>query len=260
MASGPSRGDVLTAVRSAFERERSPTMAQLAAVAGVSMRQLYRLFDSRANLLREIDLDSPPDAHERILEAAFELLGQSGLADLSMDELATRADVSRATLYRLFPGKPALFRELITTYSPWEPIARVLELHLSAGDLEPEHVIPDVAQALAEALTDRSAVLLRMVFEMSRGDPDTIEGAQRSMARGLPDLIRYLSEQMAAGRLRRTHPVLALQLLAGPIVAHELTRPLAALIGFTPSRQAVVVEVVKFWLEGMSPPSDPPHA
>jgi len=163
-------------------------------------------------------------------------------------------------LYRLFPGKSALFRELLTTYSPWEPVARVLESHTSAGDLTPEHVIPDVAQALAEALTDRSAVLLRMVFEMSKGDPDTIEGVQRSMARGLPDLIQYLSEQMAAGRLRHTHPVLALQLLAGPIVAHELTRPLAALVGFTPSRPSLVAEVAQFWLEGMSPPSDTPRA
>ena len=253
MPTAQSRDAVLTAVRGAFERERSPTMTQLAAAAGVSMRQLYRLFESRENLLRELDRESPPGARERVLEAAFELLGQSGLADLSVDELAARANVSRATLYRLFPGKSALFRELIATYSPWEPIARVLDAHANAADLAPEHVIPDVAQALAGALTDRSAVLLRMVFEMSKGDPDTTEGVQRSVSRGLPDLIRYLSEQMDAGQLRRMHPVLALQLLAGPIVAHELTRPLAALVGFTSSRQAIVAEVAKFWLEGMSP-------
>ena len=234
-------------------------MAQLAAAAGISIRQLYRLFDNRENLLRELERESTPGSRERILEAAFELLGQSGLADLSMDELASHADVSRATLYRLFPGKSALFSELLTKYSPWEPVGGVLESHASTGDLDPEHVIPDVAQALAQALTDRSAVLLRMVFEMSKGNPDTIEGVQRSMARGLPDLIRYLSEQMAAGHLRRTHPVLALQLLAGPIVAHELTRPLAAMVGFTSSRQQVVGEVVEFWLRAMSPSSDAPH-
>jgi AcrR family transcriptional regulator len=252
MPTGQSRAAVLDAARSAFERDRSPTMAQLAAAAGVSMRQLYRLFDNRQNLLRELEHASAPDARERILEASFALLGRSGLADLSMDELAASADVSRATLYRLFPGKAALFRELITTYSPWEPIARVLESHATSGDLAPEHVIPEVAQALADALSDRSAVLMRMVFEMSKGDPDATEGVQRSMQRGLPDLIRYLGEEMASGRLRRMHPVLALQLLAGPIVAHELTRPLAALVGFTASRQYVVAEIVTFWLEGMS--------
>jgi len=40
-----------------------------------------------------------------------------------MDELAEASSVSRATLYRLFPGKSALFREVIQTFSPWEAVA-----------------------------------------------------------------------------------------------------------------------------------------
>jgi AcrR family transcriptional regulator len=173
-----------------------------------------------------------------------------------MDELAARANVSRATLYRLVPGKAALFRELIATYSPWEPIARVLESAGPATNDTPERVIPNVARALSEALSGRTAVLLRMVFDMARGDPDTAEGVQRAMSRGLPDLIAYLDRQMAAGRLRRTHPVLALQLLAGPIVAHELTRPLAAMIGFTPPRDQLAEEVACSWLRAMAPGHD----
>ncbi len=226
-------------------------MLELAAAAGVSMRQLYRLFGSRDNLLRALDQELPPGARERIREAAFSVLGQSGLADLSMDEVADRADVSRATLYRLFPGKPALFRELIAAYSPWEPIARVLDDF--APDALPGEVIPRVAHALAEALADRSAVLLRMVLEMSRGDSDTNEGVQRSMQRGLPDLMRYLGQQMAAGRLRQMHPVMAAQLLAGPIVTHEVTRPLGALVGYAATREAMAAEVADAWLRAMAP-------
>jgi AcrR family transcriptional regulator len=254
MPVGSSRDAVLMQVRRALGDCRSPTMLELAAAAGVSMRQLYRLFGSRDHLLRELDQDLPPGARERVLDAAFELLGHSGLADLSMDDLAVRAEVSRATLYRLFPsGKPALFRELIRAYSPWEPIARVLE---GAEDSPPEDVMPHVAQALAEALTDRSRVLLRMVFEMSRADPDATEGVQRSMQRGLPDLVRYLGKHMAAGRLRRMHPVFAVQLLAGPIVTHEMTRPLAALVEYAPSREQFVTQVVDAWLRAMAPDAD----
>lgn len=219
------------------------------------MRQLYRRFGSRDNLLRELEQEISPDTRQRVLEAAFELLGESGLADLSMDDLPVRAGVSRATLYRLFAGKPALFRALIERYSPWEPIARVVE-ELGPDSPRPEHVIPLVAKALSQALSDRSAVLLRMVFEMSRADPDTTEGVRLSMRHGLPDLIRYVDEQMQAGTLRRMQPVLAIQLLVGPIVTHELTRPLAALIGYLPSREHFATQVAEFWLRSMTPEED----
>ena len=73
------------------------------------------------------------------------------------------------------------------------------------------------------------------------------------MARGLPDLVQYLSRQMEAGRLRRMHPVLAFQLLAGPIVAHLLTRPLAeSLIGFRTPPSEAVDQIVQAWLRAMA--------
>jgi hypothetical protein len=41
-----------------------------------------------------------------------------------------------------------------------------------------------------------------------------------------------------------------------PSPPHELTRPLAALVGFATSRQEVVAQVVEFWLEAMFLPPD----
>jgi AcrR family transcriptional regulator len=231
-----------------------PTMEELAAAAGISLRTLYRLFGSRQDLLRLLDHESPPSSRARVLEAALELVGQHGLAELSMDELAIEAGVSRATLYRLFPGKSALFRELIRTYSPWEPVAEAIE---AAPDSPPAELMPKVGRALAGALSGRTGLLLRMVFEMVKGEPDSAEGIQHSLGRGLPDLIGYLSRQMADGHLRRMHPILALQLLAGPLVAHLITRPLAVLIGFNKPQEEVVDEIVEAWLRTMAPDKGP---
>jgi hypothetical protein len=76
---------------------------------------------------------------------------------------------------------------------------------------------------------------------------------KRTMGRGLPDLIRYLEAQMAAGRLRPLHPVIALQLLVGPIVVHQLTRPLAeSLLGFPEPTEQVVDRMVESWLRAMA--------
>jgi AcrR family transcriptional regulator len=250
MPAAASREAVVAAAAQVVAEGQQPTMEELAAAAGISLRTLYRLFGTRQALLGELDQEPAPSSRELILEAALELVGQRGLAELSMDDLASQARVSRATLYRLFPGKSALFRELIQAYSPWEAVAETIE---AAPDALPADLMPKIGQALAAALGGRTGLLLRMVFEMVKGDPDTAEGIQHSLGRGLPDLISYLGRQMAAGHLRRMHPVLALQLLAGPIVAHQITRPLAALIGFNRPQEEVVDQIVEAWLRTMAP-------
>jgi hypothetical protein len=103
----------------------------------------------------------------------------------------------------------------------------------------------------------RVGLLLRMVFELSQGDPDTAEGMRHTMTRGMPDLVVYLDTQMQAGRLRRMHPILAFQLMAGPIAVHLLTRPLAELVGgFTQSQAELLDEIVQAWLRAMAPEGD----
>jgi AcrR family transcriptional regulator len=225
-------------------------MDELALVSGIPVRRLYRLFGSRRALLREAGCAPAPGTRDVILDAALELVGRHGLADLSMDGLAAAAGVSRATVYRLFPGKSALFGALVRAYSPWEAIADAID---AMPDGPPEEVIPAVGRAMAGAMEGRTALLLRIVFELLKADPDTIEGTRRGMARGLPDLVRYLSTQMEAGRLRPVRPILASQLLAGPIVAHLLTEPLAESLGGPEESGDVVDQIVDAWLRAMAP-------
>jgi len=225
-------------------------MEELSSEAGVAVRTLYRLFGSRQSLFQEAGCTTAPTARELILEAALPLVGRDGLADLSMDDVALTAGVSRATLYRLFPGKSALFSGLMHAYAPWEAVADAIE---AMPDGPPEEVMPVVARTMAQAMEGRVGLLLRMLFELLKGDPDTGEAMRSSLARGLPDLIRYLSGQIQAGRLRPLHPVLAFQLLAGPLVAHLLTRPLAEpLMGPIDSQQEVFDQIVDAWLRAMA--------
>src|SRR5262249_47926139 len=124
-------------------------MDELAAAAGVAVRTLYRLFGSRETLLREACCAPKPTARQRILDAALDEVGHHGWTQLSMDDLAATAGVSRATLYRLLPGKSALFDELIRAFSPWEPVADLID---AMPDGRPEDVMPAVAQVIAEAM------------------------------------------------------------------------------------------------------------
>ena len=107
-------------------RRAKPTVADFAAAAGISRASFYRHFKSREALLHALAVAPEPEARERILAAAVEMVGAQSLTALSMDELADHAEISRATLYRVFPGKAALLGGLIASYSPLEPVTRVL--------------------------------------------------------------------------------------------------------------------------------------
>jgi AcrR family transcriptional regulator len=237
------------------------SMDELATRAGVSRATLYRLFGNQQRLLQELGLQPPPTVRSRILDTALELVGRHGLAELSMDELAAKAGVSRATLYRLVPGKEALFAELVRRFSPFEPIAAVLQ---TMGERPPAEVIPAIAQAMAAAMDGHIGLLLQLLFEVSRSDPDHQAGADANQdaaqaMRTLPLVAGYLDQQMAAGRLRRMDPVLAMQALAGPIVMHLLMQASAqsqseAGHGVAlPPLEVVVDELVGMWLRAMTP-------
>src|SRR5262245_25055650 len=246
-----SREAVMAAARSLLERDRGASLHDVASAAGVSRATVYRLFGSRDGLLQALDLEPDPDARQRAMAAALELVGRDGLAQLSMDEVAAAAGVSRASLYRLFPGTAALFRELLVVFSPLETIVQTLE---RMWDLPPEEVVPEVARAAARTMADRVGIVRTLVFEATSQSEEAAEAIRYVTTRALGTMARYLVVQMAAGRLRTLHPVLAVQSLVGPILVHLITRGVAEReIGFAMPVEEVAVTLAEQWLRGMRP-------
>ncbi len=215
---------MVTALKPVFAGGGRPSVEEIARTAGISRATFYRHFGSREELIRELDLEPDQATKDRVLETALDLIGRNGLAALSMDELATATGVSRATVYRLFPGKPALFREVVRAFSPMETVTETLT---RLQGRSPEEVIPAVALAAAHSLRGRIGLIRSLFVEVTGRGPDTAEAIEYVFSRGVASLVGYILAQMQAGRLRRMHPLLALQALIGPILFHLMTREVA---------------------------------
>jgi AcrR family transcriptional regulator len=139
------------------------------------------------------------DQRERVLEACFECVARFGMGKTTVDDVAKVSGISRATIYRLFPGgKEQLLRETVG----WEMnrfFARLGEEIFTA---------PDFATLLEEALVYahramREHQVLQKVLET---EPErllpllTIE--QHRVSRAVAQfLLPYVEREQREGRL-----------------------------------------------------------
>ena len=83
------------------------------------------------------------DARRRVLRGAYECIAREGMAKTTIDDVAAASGVSRASIYRLFPGgKDELLRETVG----WEMDRFFLHLGEELGDAT------DFAEFLERAL------------------------------------------------------------------------------------------------------------
>ena len=255
-ALGASHGEgarerILGAARRHLSASGLPPLSTIASEAGVSRATVYRLGASRGELLRLLEVEPDPSARERVLAEAVTLFGAQGLAGLSMDELAYRAGVSRASLYRLFPGKAALFREVVRAHAPFIPVARAFAEH--TGD-PPEQLMPAIARALLRSAQGHGGLVRALLVEVSGPGVDAGLARQLALSETIGPLAAYLIGQMAKGRLRQMDPVLALTAFVGPLIMHLITRDLVEqAFGFDTPLETVADELSSAWLRAMKP-------
>jgi AcrR family transcriptional regulator len=188
--------------------------------------------------------DAPPGEQSRkdarrnreaILRAARELFAES--ADVAMCEVARRAGVGQATLYRNFPDRSALAAEVLS-----EQVERVAQLAAEHADDTDAFFV--LLRALVEAM-----VHLYALSELAREDVCVGSRLEHERQRIAELLKRPLCDAKAAGTLRRDTSLddvfLVLLMARG---AMERAPGAAA-------RAAAVSRVLTLALDGLVPPS-----
>ena len=246
-----SRAQLEEAARRLIDQGVRPTPESLAAAAGISRSTYFRTVGSHREFVGSLGWNEGASPRRRLLEAALELIDESGVSGLGMDAVAARAETSRATLYRLFPNKAALFSALASEYAPLQMLRRVLEQN-PVGD--PAEFILPLLRAAIPRLLQRRGLLRAILAEAAMDSPDTDPG-RAVVADSYRALATYLEVQMDAGRLRRTDSAAAVQALLGPVLFYVVVRPDAWLEdqGDAKSADGMINEMVGIWLRGMRP-------
>jgi len=84
--------------------------------------------------------------------------------------------------------------------------------------------------------------------------PELTQAFAETGLRAFGTFAQYLAGQMAAGRLRRMHPMLAVQSLVGGLMFHMLAGPVLSQVTVdVPAGEEVALEFANIWLRGMRP-------
>lgn len=180
-------------------------------------------------------------AEEAILEATLALLGELGFSGLSIDGIAARAGVGKATIYRHWEGKAQL---VIDAFQRSVPPMKEPDTGSLRDDLA--EVLGAVAEGLAHSPLAR---ILPSLVDAAERDPE-LQRLYREFGAGRRAVLsRILERGRARGELAPDMDTdLAVDMLIGPILGRRLfTRQ--------PLSGAFAVQLVDALLPAFRPPA-----
>ena len=151
-------------------------------------------------------------SHQAIVVATLELLAEVGYQQLTMEQVARRAGVGKATIYRRWPAKAELVKDAIRYFATELPVPDTGSL---AGDWAA------LSGAVIAAARDRNAALLmpRLLSEVAQ-DADMHAVFSAWLVEPRREALRtVLRRALDRGELRAdTDPELLIDMLVGPVI------------------------------------------
>ncbi|MGF6881360.1 AcrR family transcriptional regulator [Nocardia sp. GAS34] len=183
-------------------------------------------------------------AREAILDAAMDSLLEHGVTAMNMDLVAAAAGVSKATIYRWWPGKETLAMDAL--YRTWGSVPEPPDTGSLRDDLR------NLLWPWTELLTRRpyGRVIAGLLVRV-RADPDfALHYRTRFLDQRREHGRLILQQAIARGEIpARTHTEAVLDLLYGPVY-HRLMH------GHAPLDQTFVEDIVDIVLDGIRPRTD----
>jgi AcrR family transcriptional regulator len=197
----------------------------------------------------------PADRPDQIIQAALDVFGECGLANARLQDIASKAGVSKGTIYLYFPNKEELFREMIR-HTAIAAISRA-ETVLAEGNRNPTGQLMAAFRGYWTFV--RSPVfstIHRLVLGELHQFPDLAKFyATEVVARGQKLIGGIISRGIAAGEFRDVDPMVAARMFVALTVMNAIWRdehtgvPLLA----HKTDEEVFQELAQFYLHSIAP-------
>jgi len=161
---------------------------------------------------------------DEILDAALDVFIEQGFDAARMDDIAARADISKAGVYLYFESKEALLRALISREVA--PIAINLAVLADAGSADPVGTIRMLGAIAATQLADpRVFAIPRLMISISNRFPDLAAHYRTDVVeRAKGALEKLIAAGIAQGTFRNVDPEAAVRVVIGPMMFAALWR------------------------------------
>jgi AcrR family transcriptional regulator len=158
------------------------------------------------------------EARKAILQSTLDLLEQTGFAELSIESIASRAGVGKATVYRWWPNKAGLVVDAF--------VSAVEEELAFTSTGSAEKAIREQMKRWAVIFGGPLGQIIAKVIGAGQSEPEMLEAFQKSFVEPRRREARALLKQaMKTGELRpNVDPDLILDILYGPLYIRLLIR------------------------------------
>jgi AcrR family transcriptional regulator len=195
-----------------------------------------------------------PDARPaEIIAAALELFSERGFSATRLEDVATRAGLSKAAIYLYFDDKTALLKAVVEATVG----AKVQQIRAAAaqpqGPVAPllRHLLTTVATAMQ---TTRLPDVIKLVISESRAHPEIGRYyLENVINQAMPVAETLIRRGIATGEFRAVDAGLAVKSLIAPMLLAAIWRSVFEPIGATPlDVEALAAQHAELIIRGLS--------
>jgi len=170
------------------------------------------------------------EARHRIMEVAIHSFAEKGIDNVSLDEIATKVDLARATLYSHFESKEALVYEILAPVLT-KAAAETSKLVL----IENDHSI-EILLKFFYLLWKEYRDNLRLIYRLKKNELGRLDVIHEEF---LKNIIQIFEKESTKGSLRFENPSLA------ALVTYRIAVPLLESFDGMPNQEELFITTIK---------------